>query len=79
MPYGGGFFVIHGFLLKTAPIIDGYLGLRKQAISVTSCGADTLTIFHAEQRKEYESLILVNLSAIRIIGLRIFRRTFALK
>lgn len=30
MPYGGIYFVIREFLLKMAPIIDGYLGLRSR-------------------------------------------------
>ena len=32
MPYGGIYFVIREFLLKMAPIIDGYLGLRSKLI-----------------------------------------------
>ena len=30
MPYGGIYFVIREFLLKMAPVIDGYLGLRSR-------------------------------------------------
>ena len=32
MPYGGIYFVIREFLMKMAPIIDGYLGLRSKLI-----------------------------------------------
>ncbi|MBQ4387737.1 MAG: IS1380 family transposase [Prevotella sp.] len=32
MPYGGIYFVIREFLLKMAPIIDGYLGLRSMLV-----------------------------------------------
>ena len=32
MPYGGIYFVIREFLLKMAPIIDGYLGLRSRLV-----------------------------------------------